>query len=74
MNTENESGENRIITIETKIAYQEDLLQQLNDIVSLQQKKLDQLEATCRSLIDGIASLTEADGNKSTANQRPPHY
>ena len=74
MNTENESGEDRIITIETKIAYQEDLLQKLNDIVSLQQKKLDQLEATCRSLIDGIARLTEADGSKSTADPRPPHY
>ncbi len=74
MNTETESGENRIITIETKIAFQEDLLQKLNDIVSLQQKKLDQLEATSRSLIDGIACLTEADGNKSIADQRPPHY
>ena len=74
MNTESEWGEDRIVKIETQVAYQEDLLQKLNDIVSLQQRKLDQLEATCRSLVDGISSLTEAESSKSIIDQRPPHY
>jgi len=74
MSTLNEWDEDRIITIETKIAYQEDLLQKLDDIVSMQQKKLDQLEITCRSLVKGIERLNEADGNKSITDQRPPHY
>ncbi len=74
MSTLNEWDEDRIITIETKIAYQEDLLQKLDDIVSMQQKKLDQLEKTCRSMVKGIERLNEADGNKSITDQRPPHY
>ena len=40
----------RLIDIETKLAYQEDLIQELNKTVHSQQLKLDQLEEALRSL------------------------
>lgn len=70
--------EDRWVDMETKIAFQEDLVQELNNTVYLQQKKIDHLEAVCNSLIDHVRALSEAiaenkpDGG--VLNERPPHY
>jgi len=67
--------EERLEKIETKCAYQEDLIEELNKTVYLQQQKLTQLEATCESLARHIAALYESASNESKpANERPPHY
>ncbi|MEO8331685.1 MAG: SlyX family protein [Gallionella sp.] len=68
-------NEERLKKIETKIAYQEDLIEELNKTVYQQQKKLAQLKATCESLTGHIASLYESanEGGKPV-NERPPHY
>ena len=44
--------EQRLIELETKLVYQEDTLRVLNDIVTRQQQQIDQLESTCRQLIE----------------------
>jgi len=68
-------NEDRLINIETKISYQEDLLEELNKTVYQQQQKLDRLEAFCGSLARQMRSLAEAGSDgKSAANERPPHY
>jgi SlyX protein len=67
-------NEERLINIETKIAYQEDLIEELNKTIYQQQKKLDQLEATCETLIRHIQSLAAAGTDGKPANERPPHY
>ena len=51
--------EERIEKIETKLAFQEDLIEELNRTVYQQQKKLEQLEATCKALARHIAILAE---------------
>ncbi len=66
--------EDRLIDIETKIAYQEDLLQELNKIIYEQQKKIDRLEAVCDSLIGHIRELSEVVAEGGMLNERPPHY
>lgn len=69
--------EDRLVDIETKIAYQEYLVQELNDTVYRQQKKIDQLEAICKSLVDHVRALSEAAEGKPGGNvldERPPHY
>ena len=66
--------EERLEKIETKIAYQEDLIEELNKTVYQQQQKLAQLEATCASLASHIASLYESGNESSPANEKPPHY
>jgi SlyX protein len=67
-------NEERLVDIETKIAYQEDLLQALNRVVSEQQKQIDQLELTCNALTARVRELTEAGGSSITQDEKPPHY
>lgn len=65
----------RVVELETRLAYQDDVVVTLNDVVSRQQRQIDRLEATLRLLLDRVqrlSVLTEgADGN---AEERPPHY
>ncbi len=57
-------NDDRIIELEIKTAYQEDLLQELNKIVSRHQQQIERLEATCRLLNERINSLsTEGSGS-----------
>jgi SlyX protein len=68
-------NDDRIIELEIKTAYQEDLLQALNKIVSQQQQQIDRLEATCRLLNERIKSLsTEGSGGGENVEEVPPHY
>lgn len=66
--------ENRLENIETKIAYQEDAIEELNKVVYLQQRKLGRLEAICESLVRHIESMEKTEGGSAAANERPPHY
>lgn len=71
-------NDERIIELEIKAAYQEDLLQALNKIVSSQQQQIERLEATCNLLNERIKSLS-ADGHRSegasdNSYEIPPHY
>ena len=66
--------EERLINIETKISFQEDLIEELNKTVYQQQQKLDRLEAVCASLARHIQSMTEPRNEDMPANERPPHY
>jgi SlyX protein len=64
----------RIIELEIKAAYQEDLLQELNKIVSQQQQQIDRLDATCKLLNDRIQSLSIDGGSGENIEEIPPHY
>ncbi|MDD4930009.1 MAG: SlyX family protein [Gallionella sp.] len=66
--------EDRLVNIETKISFQEDLVEELNKVVYQQQQKLSQLEAICTSLARHIQSLAEAGNESKPANEMPPHY
>jgi len=68
-------SENRLIELESKLAYQEDAAQQLSDVVARQQKQIDALEAALRILIDRVQSLSQASAEKtSLLDEVPPHY
>ena len=68
-------SEERLINIETKIAYQEDLIEELNKTIYQQQQKLERLDATCKKLAGHIALLGESmNEGEAVVNERPPHY
>ncbi len=68
-------NDERLNNIETKIAYQEDLLDALNKTLYEQQKKLEQLEARCAALTGSMSSLAQAvHENNAGMDERPPHY
>lgn len=66
---------NRLDNIEIKIAFQEDLIEELNKTIYQQQQKLERLEATCNALASHIASLAATvHENAPVLDERPPHY
>lgn len=68
-------SEERIIELETKIAYQEDLLESLNAAVAAQQQQLDQLEKVCRALIERWEQMSDTlKSHSSEQYEIPPHY
>jgi SlyX protein len=67
-------NEERIIELEIKAAYQEDLLQELNKIVTKQQQQIDRLEATCEILNERIKSLSLERTSAENVDEVPPHY
>ena len=66
--------DNRVLDIETKLAYQEDLVASLNQIVSDQQRKLDELEAAYRKLVDRVVEQSEELAALRIEDAPPPHY
>lgn len=70
--------EQRIISIETKIAFQEDTIAQLNEVVCKQQAQIDILERQMQQLIGRVRDLsetaTQSGETYSAADERPPHY
>ncbi len=67
-------SEDRLIDMETRIAFQEDLIEELNKAVYQQQQKMDKLEALCASLAEHLRSLTDSLHEGKPASERPPHY
>lgn len=66
--------DDRLMELESKLAYQEDHIQCLNDALIAMQKQIDHLELTCQSLKDKLATAQNAMPNEISANQIPPHY
>ncbi|TXI86834.1 MAG: SlyX family protein [Cupriavidus sp.] len=67
--------ESRLMECETRIAYQEDTLRVLNEVVTRQQMQIDQLIMTCRQLAERIArNASEGAAKGSLADEIPPHY
>lgn len=64
----------RLEALEIKIAYQEQTIAQLNDVVVTQQRRLDELEASCKALRGELQSLADTDGTSPDAPEPPPHY
>lgn len=66
--------EERFVDIETKLAYQEDMIEELNKVIYQQQLQLNQLEAICTTLARNIQTLAAAGSEGRTVHERPPHY
>lgn len=68
--------EKLMLDLQTKLAYQEDTVQTLNDIVSDQQKDIVQLKAQVHSLIDELRSVLSGldTGTINPEQEVPPHY
>jgi len=67
-------SEERLVDIESRIAFQEDTIQELNKTVYQQQKQIQRLEAICESLVEHIRELRDTAPQGNVAQERPPHY
>ena len=63
----------RFEELEIKVAYQEDTIQQLNEVVIRQQNEIDRLKASYREFNTRLEGLTETLQAKPE-DEVPPHY
>lgn len=66
-------NEDRIINLESKLSYQEDLIRELSEVIARQDKSLYQLEQSVGSLGQQFKELSE-NAQGGSANEKPPHY
>lgn len=66
----------RIIELETRLAFQDDLIEQLNSIVSNQQRQLDRLEASLNLIAEKLRGADSGGASAATHldDEPPPHY
>jgi len=68
------TDEARMIDLETRLAYQEATLQDLNTVVTDQQMRIARLEALCQQLAERVARMGSDIFKGSAADEVPPHY
>ncbi len=67
-------SEERFIDIETRLAHQDQLLFELNDVITKQQEKIMRLEELCASIVERIRLLGDASPSDAETGEPPPHY
>ena len=67
-------SEDRLIDIESKLAHQDQLLMELNEVLTAQQGRIMQLEQLSTSLIERVRAIDDATPGDGPADERPPHY
>ena len=67
----------RLDEIESRLAWQDDLLDALNKTVAMQQQQLVQMEKICRQLMERLGEVTDllqARQGGGAMDEKPPHY
>ncbi len=67
-------SEPRLEKIESKITDLEHTVQELSSTIYQQQKKIDQIQAVCESLVAHIRELSQTASEEGARNEPPPHY
>ncbi|RLA40672.1 MAG: SlyX protein [Gammaproteobacteria bacterium] len=67
-------SDQRCTELEIKLAYQEDTVKALNDVVCGQQESIHRLEQTCRYLMQRLQEVTQGPLSEEPDQERPPHY
>lgn len=64
----------RLMDIETKIAYQEHMISELNTIVYGQQKTIEDLKKMVELLRHRVMDLVDMTSYTDPGSEKPPHY
>jgi SlyX protein len=67
-------NDDQIVEMQIKIAFQEDLIQELNQIVISQQAQIDQLNKAFSVVNARITSICAEIGYVNQGEEIPPHY
>lgn len=69
-----ENNEEAILELQTKLSFQEDLLENLNQVITDQQGQIAKLERTVASMIGQMDSMQSAMQDNGPQQEVPPHY
>jgi SlyX protein len=76
MNTTDDMND-KLIDLQTRVAYQEDTLMRLDQVITKQDADIIQLQQQVRLLVkrlDESVFVQEQNGGDGEFNDRPPHY
>lgn len=63
-----------IVDLQTRLAFQDGLLEELNQVITNQQKQIDRLELMITGLKAQIESLQHTQMMRQSDEPPPPHY
>jgi len=66
--------QNAIDDLQMKLAFQEDLLEQLNQIVTDQQQQISRLELALETMKVQVNTMQTASQESGQKHELPPHY
>ncbi|MCF6262698.1 MAG: SlyX family protein [Xanthomonadales bacterium] len=67
--------EKRLIELESRLTFQDDLIESLNEAVIQQQKQIERLELISKTLAERLRGLSGSAGaDESPGHEVPPHY
>ncbi len=69
-----ENNEEAIQELQTKLAFQEDLLENLNQVIIDQQGQIAKLERTVAAMVGQMDSMQSAMQDNGQQQEIPPHY
>ena len=72
-NTEIDDLKQQLFDLQSQLAFQEDTLQVLNDIVTRQQQQIENLHELCKSQKSQLELMSEEMG-VAQIDEKPPHY
>lgn len=64
----------RLVGLETKLAFQEQISDQLSDVLRDQQSQLDALKQSLGRLTARMGQLEKTGGSDPLPDEKPPHY
>ena len=66
--------EARIEALEVRVAYQDQMIEDLNQTVIAQWKQIDSLKRQLNELLDRVQEVEDNGGGPSAPEPPPPHY
>ena len=71
-----ETLQDQVIELQTRLTFQEDALQQLNDVIATQDTYIRALQQQLQSLGVRVGDMAHAlaEGGARPQDERPPHY
>lgn len=72
----NSAIEARLDELESKLAFQDDLIESLNEIIARQDRDLARLQLSVNTLADKLRDIGESAGASGSSPEQevPPHY
>ena len=72
---ETDTTERRLVDLESRSAFQEETVRELNDALVRQQERIDRLEASLNVVVEQLRQGGEDDRQSGAPeDERPPHY
>ena len=66
--------EQQLIELQMQVTYQEDTIQSLNEVITLQQSDILELKQQLTQFVQEVKNASSSSEGGSLFDERPPHY